>query len=131
VRSLAVIGPLASDSLSPIGPWSGAGRAEDAVSVLAGLRQAMPGTRITHVQGVRVDSVRVEAQGLARGAQEAGIAAAERAARAADAVVLVLGEHRDQSGEAASRASIELPGRSSSWRSAWCAPRARAGAGSR
>jgi beta-glucosidase len=35
---------------------------------------------------------------------------AVRLARASDAVVLVLGEHREMTGEAASRTSIELPG---------------------
>jgi beta-glucosidase len=38
------------------------------------------------------------------------IAAAARLVRQADAVILVLGEHPDQSGEAASRSYVELPG---------------------
>ena len=39
-----------------------------------------------------------------------GFAEAERVAREADAVLLVLGEREDMSAEAASRASVELPG---------------------
>jgi beta-glucosidase len=99
LRTLAVIGPLADDAQSAIGAWSGAGRAQDAVSVLAGIRAAAPNTRILHVRGAPVDTP-----------STAGFAAAERAARQADAVLLVLGERGDMSGEATSRASIELPG---------------------
>jgi beta-glucosidase len=97
--TLAVIGSLANDSASTLGPWAGIGRQEDAISVLTGLRRAMPGTRISYAPGVPVDSMRTS-----------GIAEAEQLARMADAVVLVLGENRDMSGEASSRASVELPG---------------------
>lgn len=99
LRTLAVIGPLADDARSTIGPWSGGGKPEDAVSVLAGLRTAVPNTRILHVRGAPVDTP-----------STAGFVEAERAARDADAVLLVLGERGDMSGEASSRASIELPG---------------------
>ena len=99
VRTLAVIGPLADDARSAIGSWSGAGKPEDAVSVLAGLRTALPNARIVHVRGAPVDTE-----------STAGFAEAERAARDADAVLLVVGERGDMTGEASSRASIELPG---------------------
>ncbi len=99
IRTLAVIGTLADDSASTLGAWSGLGRKEDAVSVLTGLRRALPNTRITFARGVPVDSMRMD-----------GIAEAEQNARSADAVLLVLGERSDMSGEASSRASIELPG---------------------
>jgi beta-glucosidase len=69
------------------------------VSVLAGLRTALPNARITHLRGAPVDTE-----------STAGFAEAERAARDADAVLLVLGERGDMSGEASSRASVELPG---------------------
>jgi beta-glucosidase len=99
LRSLAVVGPLADDARSAIGSWSGAGRPEDAVSVLAGLRSALPNARIVHVRGAPVDTE-----------STAGFAEAVRAARDADAVLLVVGERGDMTGEASSRASIELPG---------------------
>lgn len=105
VRSLAVIGALANDSAAPLGPWAGAGRKEDVVSVLAGLRQALPNVQIGYAPGVPLDTVRVE--GAVR---SEGIAEAEQLARAADAVLLVLGEGADMSGEGASRSSVELPG---------------------
>ncbi|MDB4884008.1 MAG: beta-glucosidase [Gemmatimonadetes bacterium] len=99
LRTLAVIGPLADDAKSAIGSWSGAGRPEDAVTALDGIRRALPNTNITHVRGAPVDTE-----------STAGFADAERAARDADAVLLVLGERGDMTGEASSRASVELPG---------------------
>ena len=100
LRSVAVIGPLADDRRSALGSWAGAGRPEDAVSVLDGLRRALePRTRVVHVRGAPVDT-----------ADTRGIAEAVRVAREADAVLLVLGERENMSAEAASRASIELPG---------------------
>jgi len=54
---------------------------------------------VLHVRGAPIDTV-----------STAGFAEAERAARDADAVLLVLGERGDMTGEATSRASIELPG---------------------
>ncbi|MBV9879033.1 MAG: beta-glucosidase BglX [Gemmatirosa sp.] len=99
VRTLAVIGPLADDRAAALGPWNGAGRPEDVVTPLAGIRAAVPNARVTYARGVPVDSMRTS-----------GIAAAVQAARAADAVILVLGESADMSGEASSRASLDLPG---------------------
>lgn len=99
-RTIAVIGPLADDPRSALGSWAAAGRAEDAVTVLEGIRRAVSRqTRVVHVKGAEVD-----------GADTSGLADAARAARAADAVILVLGEDQAMSGEAASRASIDLPG---------------------
>jgi len=99
VRTLAVIGPLADDARSAIGAWSGAGQGADAISVLAGIHRALPEARVLHVRGAPVDTE-----------STAGFAEAERAAHDADAVLLVLGERGDMTGEATSRASLELPG---------------------
>ncbi|HYR08666.1 MAG TPA: glycoside hydrolase family 3 C-terminal domain-containing protein, partial [Longimicrobium sp.] len=101
IRRIAVIGPLATDRRSPMGSWAGAGRVEDVVTVLDGIRAAVrPGTEVIHAVGV--ESVRSMERG--------GFAQAARAARRADAVVLVVGEAEDQSGEASSRAYLDLPG---------------------
>ena len=100
LRSIAVIGPLADDARSALGNWAADGRPQDAVTVLAGLRAAVGSpTRVRYVRGASVDT-----------ADTSGFADAMRAAREAEAVVLVLGEREDMSAEAASRASIELPG---------------------
>ena len=100
VGTIAVIGPLADDSVSSLGGWAAIGRAEDVVTALAGIRQAVsPRTRVVHARGADHNS-----------ADTSGFAAAVRAARQADVVVMVLGEHRDMSGEAKNRTSLDLPG---------------------
>ena len=97
-RKLALIGPLADAAGEMRGPWSGAGRPEDCVSVLKGLTEA--GLDVSHVPGVAIDSDDVS-----------GIAAALDLCDSADAIVLCLGEAALMSGEAASRAHLGLPGR--------------------
>lgn len=99
LRSIAVIGPLATDAHSAIGPWGGAGRDSETVTPLAGIREAYPHARVTYVRGASVDS-----------SATSDFATAERAAKSADAVILVLGETEAMSGEASVRADIGLPG---------------------
>ncbi|KAF0093200.1 MAG: beta-glucosidase [Puniceicoccaceae bacterium 5H] len=99
LQSLAIIGPLADDPHSCLGNWAAAGRPEDAITVLEGIREAMPETEIHYAQGCHVSDH-----------DTSGFEQAVEAARAADAVVLVLGEHRDMSAEAKSRSSLNLPG---------------------
>jgi beta-glucosidase len=83
-----------------LGPWAAAGRAEDMVTILEGMRKAFPAREIGHASGVGID-----------GDDTRGIPAALDLARAADVVVLCLGEARAMSGEAASRGRLGLPGR--------------------
>lgn len=99
-RRIAVIGPLADAPRDMLGPWAGAGVADDAVSILDGLRAALPAAEIRYARGVDVADTSVD-----------DIDAARTAARAADAIVLCVGESADMSGEAASRARLGLPGR--------------------
>ena len=100
LRTIAVIGPLADDARSAMGNWAADGRPEETVSVLAGIRATLGSAgRVLYVRGAPVDT-----------ADTTGFAAARNAASRADAIVLVLGERSDMSAEAASRASIELPG---------------------
>jgi beta-glucosidase len=100
LRTIAAIGPLADDARSALGNWAADGKAEEAISVLAGIRAAVgPSTRVVYARGAPADTV-----------DTTGFAAARKAASEAEAVVLVLGEREDMSAEAASRASIELPG---------------------
>jgi beta-glucosidase len=105
LKSLAVIGALAADSTSVLGAWHGIGRSQDAVSVLDGLRRALPNASITYAPGVALDTARIYGP-----VNTPGIAEAEQLARTADVVVLVLGETDQMSGEATSRTSVELPG---------------------
>jgi beta-glucosidase len=98
--TLAVIGPLADDAASALGSWQAEGRPEDAITVVKGIRQALPaGSQVLYAKGSDVASE-----------DTTGFAEAERLARRAQAVVLVLGEDRDMSGEARNRSSLDLPG---------------------
>jgi beta-glucosidase len=100
LRNVAVIGPLADDARSVLGNWAADGHANEAVTILAGIRTALGASaRVVNVRGAPVDT-----------ADTTGFAQARSAASAADAVVLVLGEREDMSGEASNRASVELPG---------------------
>ena len=100
LHSIAIIGPLASDSASALGSWVADGRPGEATTVLAGIRAAAgAGVRILTARGAPVDTV-----------DTTGFALARSAASQADAIVLVIGERSDMSGEASSRSSIELPG---------------------
>lgn len=101
LQALAVIGPLADDQAAPLGSWSGDGRKEDVVTVLAGIKaKVSPGTRIHYAKGCEIDGDATE-----------GLADAVRAARQSDVALVVVGESADMSGEAASRTSLDLPGR--------------------
>ena len=99
VRRLAVIGPLADAAAEMRGPWAAASKPEDQVSLLAGIKAALPGIEIRHAPGVAIDDGDLR-----------GIAAAVSLCDGADAILLCLGESAAMSGEAASRAHLGLPG---------------------
>src|SRR6266496_1487115 len=99
VRTVAVIGPLADDKVSALGSWPGRGDPKDAVTPLVGIKQRAGSVTVSYAQGCGITDTAT-----------AGFAEAVAAAKQADVVVLVLGEAGDMSGEAASRADIDLPG---------------------
>jgi beta-glucosidase len=98
LKTLAVVGALADDPLSALGSWRGQGRVEDVVTLLPALRAALPGVQVNFAAGADP-----------RTADASGIDAALQLVGAADATVLMIGEHFDLSGEARSRADIGLP----------------------
>lgn len=98
--SVAVIGPLGEATKDLNGTWAGAAAEKwPAVSVLEGVKRAVPEAEVSHARGCSVT-----------GHDTGGFDEAVTAARAADAVVLVVGERASQSGEAAVRSDIRLPG---------------------
>jgi beta-glucosidase len=99
-RRIAVLGPLADNATEMLGPWSGAGRSEEMVSLLDGLRKTWPQSEIKHARGVDIDSEDLS-----------GIPAAFELARQSDLVILCVGEARQMSGEAGCRARPGLPGK--------------------
>ncbi len=101
IEKLAVIGGLADSPLDQLGPWKLAGRTEDAVTLLRGIREALTsGGGVNYSPGYLAEDF----------GDSSRIAEAVRLAEQSEAVVLVLGERADMSGEAASRASLDLPG---------------------
>jgi len=99
LSSIAVIGALAADKEAPLGPWVGDGRAQDTVDLLRGLRErAGAGIKVSYSPvGGPLD-------------KSTDFSGALEAARGADAVIAVVGENQDMSGEASSRSSLALPG---------------------
>ncbi|NLI88762.1 MAG: beta-glucosidase BglX [Bacteroidales bacterium] len=99
IRSIAVVGPLADNQDELIGTWSGRGEGKHVVSVLSGIREKLPNGNIYYAKGCEIV-----------GENKAGFDEAINAARKADAVVVVVGESAMMSGEALSRAFLDLPG---------------------
>jgi beta-glucosidase len=100
IKRLAMIGPLAAAPGEMLGSWASAGKTEDVVSILEGLKAALPQCQIDHAAGVDI-----------AGENTDGISAAVDLCSGAEAIVLCLGESAAMSGEAASRVDIGLPGR--------------------
>jgi len=101
LRTIAVIGPLADNRVAMLGCWIAAGRVEDVISPLEGIRRAVgPDTRVLYAQGTSIE-----------GTDTSGFDEALRIVREADAVLLFLGESQDMSGEGRSRSSLTVPGR--------------------
>jgi beta-glucosidase len=121
LKRLAVIGPVADSQDATDGSWMVFGHTSNAVTVLQGIRAKVPNTRIEYAPGpeIRRDfpSLFDALTGVATkepqtpGEAEAAFQLAVATARGADAVVMVLGETSNMAGEAASRASLDLPGR--------------------
>jgi len=102
VRTVALIGPLADSAPDMLGAWSARGDAKDVVTLKAALekRAERDGFRLIYAKGTEI-----------RGTSDAGFADAAAAAAQADVVLLALGEDASwMTGEAASRAFIDLPG---------------------
>jgi beta-glucosidase len=99
LKSIAVIGPLADDQRSMLGPWDGDGHPEDAVTLLTGIRAKIPEAKILYAKGCDVT-----------GDSREGFKQALKAARKSDFVIVAVGESSNMSGEAASRSSLDLPG---------------------
>ncbi len=108
-KKTAVIGPLARNQHDMLGPWWGAGRDSDAVTVFDGINEQSPGA--TYAEGCKLSNTEPPTTDPEGCGSNAGFAEAVAVAQAADQVVLALGETREMSGEAAARSTLDLPGR--------------------
>jgi len=100
-HKIALIGPLADNSGEMQGAWGGANRAPDVITVKQALdaRAKQYGGSVIYAKGTDI-----------LGASEDGFAEAVNAAKQADVVIMALGESGEMSGEAGSRAHLDLPG---------------------
>jgi beta-glucosidase len=100
VKKIALIGPLGDARAEMLGCWASRGRPQDAVSLAAGIRAKLSAdTRLTISPGCNITN------------NTAQISRAVADAKAADVVILALGEPRDWSGESKSRTHLDVPGR--------------------
>jgi beta-glucosidase len=101
LKRIAVIGPLADSKEAQLGTWSMDGRPEDSRTPLAAVREtARDGVQVTYSAGLP----------NALYSSTEGFDEAVAAGRDADVVILCVGETADISGEARSRAVLDLPG---------------------
>ncbi|ATC65632.1 beta-glucosidase BglX [Nibricoccus aquaticus] len=100
-KSIAVIGPLADSGDDMRGCWFCESSPGDTITPLAALKETLgPRAQILHAPGTKRDI----------DDSTDAFAAAVKAAKKADVVILCLGEGRDLAGEARSRAFLNLPG---------------------
>jgi beta-glucosidase len=100
IGNIALIGPLANSNKDLLGAWSGAGKPKNVVTVLQGLNNLLPeSTEIKFVQGCNIDDT-----------DTSSFEEAVKIANSSDIVILVVGESREMSGEAASRTNLNIPG---------------------
>ena len=97
---IAVIGPLADSPVDQMGTWAMDGRASDVQTPLAALREKLGDARVLYSPGLK------NSRDLSRD----GFKDALQKARMADVILLFLGEEQILSGEAHSRAFLDLPG---------------------
>jgi beta-glucosidase len=123
-QTVAVIGPLAADKASQLGPWAGNGQAKDAVTPLEGIVAMLGKEHVLYAKGVDIPPYE---SGLAAGVaapaptsatgvvgtdseKPAIIQEAIDAASQSDVVILFIGELAGMTGEASSRSTLDLPG---------------------
>ncbi|KIA87681.1 beta-glucosidase BglX [Flavobacterium sp. AED] len=110
-QKIALIGALANDKNSPLGSWRIASDDNTAVSVLEGMQQYKD-NQLTYEKGsdLTVGKTTFLDELVFNTTDTSGFEAAKKAAANADVIVMVLGEHGFQSGEARSRTNLDLPG---------------------
>ena len=102
VHTIALIGPLADSQGEMLGSWGGHGDPADAITLRTALEQRMNsrGGKVLYAEGTQILTT-----------SDAGFDAAKKAAEQADLVILALGEDGPgMTGEAGSRAHLDLPG---------------------
>ncbi|MDO3425784.1 beta-glucosidase BglX [Chryseobacterium sp. APV1] len=110
-QKILLLGSLAESKNSPLGSWRIAADNNTAVSVLEGMK-AYKGNQLNFVEGPKLTTSEPTflTEVNYNTTDRKGLEEAKNAAKNADVVVMVLGEHGFSSGEARSRTNIDLPG---------------------
>jgi beta-glucosidase len=117
--TIALVGPLADAAENMTGTWSVSARFSESVSVLQGLKKAVgEQAKIVYAKGSNLHedetfekNATLFGKTLHRDSRTAEVIREEalKIARSADVIVAALGESAEMSGEASSRATIEIP----------------------
>lgn len=100
LKSIAVIGYLAKSTSDPLGGWSALGDSNDVVSIFDGIKNKIgKDVKINYAEGCKII-----------GNDKSGFNEAINVAKSSDVIIAVVGESRNMSGEASSRATLDLPG---------------------
>lgn len=100
--TIVVIGPLADSRVNMLGAWTGMGREEDVVTLRKALEEyaTLHGIKLSFAEGTPITG------------GDGNFTSAIQLAQAADIVLLTVGEEAAaMTGEASSRANLDLPGR--------------------
>ncbi len=101
IKSIAVIGPMADDPYEVLGTWNRDGKVEDTVTPLAAIRDIVgSNTQINYIAGLS----------YSRSKDKSEFAKAIELAKKSQVVLFFAGEESILSGEAHSRAYLNLPG---------------------
>ena len=100
LKRVALIGPFAEE-IHLNGFWSRPGAEKDTVTIPEGIRNLLPDLELIIEKGCGAEIGDTD---------QSGIAAAVQAAASAEAVILVIGEPENYSGEGRSRAELTMPG---------------------
>ena len=101
VKNIALIGPLANDKGNMLGSWAALGRPQDVITLRTALNERIGAQNVHYAKGAEF-----------LGGTDDQLTEAVKIAEQADVVILALGENAgEMTGEAASRASLGLPGR--------------------
>jgi len=98
-KRIALIGPLVDNKKDMLGTWNAQGDKNKVTTILAGLKSKYPESIIEFTKGADFN-----------GKDKVGFKSAITLALKSDIVICAIGESIDQSGEAASRSEIGLPG---------------------
>jgi len=121
-KKIAVIGPTADSPHDTVGPWIFREDLQETVTLFAGIRDKLgsqanvafaPGVQISRIFPSFFDQIFRETKPTPWTPKQTDdeMAKAVNLARSSDLTILVLGELQEMIGEAASRESLDLPGR--------------------